>query len=85
MKHFLGFTYDGIPSMHYGIMQVNVGGGLYDDTLMSSTTIESDTVKGRDVSFFKNICKPLTLLYCDFTFFVFKIFNIICESLNTLR
>lgn len=57
MKHFLGFTYDGIPSMHYGIMQVNVGGGLYDDTLMSSTSIESDTVKGRDVSFFKNITR----------------------------
>lgn len=57
MKHFLGFTYDGIPSMHYGIMQVSTGGGLYEDALMASRTIESENVKNRDFSIFKSITR----------------------------
>lgn len=43
--------------MHYGIMQVSTGGGLYEDALMASRTIESENVKNRDFSIFKLITR----------------------------
>ena len=61
MKHFMGFTYDGISSRAMGVTQVSVSGGLYEDDLMSSRTIETDKGRLSDITILKHVIRePVT-------------------------
>ena len=61
MKHFMGFTYDGMSSKAMGVTQVSTSGGLFEDDLMSSRTIETEKGKMSDITMLKRVIRePIT-------------------------
>ncbi|TCI26763.1 hypothetical protein EVJ32_05140 [Exiguobacterium sp. SH5S4] len=57
MKHFMGFNYDGRPSYEFGLVQVSVNGGLFEDDMMSSRTLETEQVRGSDETYLKHVTR----------------------------
>ena len=59
MKHFMGFTYDGVSSKEMGVTQVSVGNGLFEDSMMSTRTLEAETVRNRDSAYLKHVTREM--------------------------
>lgn len=55
MKESLDFVYDGLSSRRMGVIQVNVNGGLFEETFLPSRSIKEETIRGNDKPYFYGI------------------------------
>ena len=81
MKHFMGFSYDGITSKSMGVTQVKVGDGLFEDDMMSNRTLEVETVRGRDSAYLKHVGRDMITI--EMTLYIENGFDE--EKLDRLR
>lgn len=60
IKNSLYFTYNGISSEDFGIMNVSVSNGLYEEPFLASREVKSFQIKGRTREYFQRVVdKPI--------------------------
>ena len=62
------FSYNGMNSLDYHMMNVNVSTGLYEENFTSSREIQEVSIKGRDKPYFQQIKKSPLVLNLTFGF-----------------
>ncbi len=67
-KHSLYFTFNGISSEIYGIMNVSTSSGLYEEPLTYSRDILEQEVRGKDRPYFQGIKKQPLKFNVEFAF-----------------
>lgn len=55
MRHGLHFNFDGKWSYDMGIVKVNIGGGLFEDQIISSKRIIEEKIEGRAAPYFYGV------------------------------
>ncbi|AIF43437.1 phage tail domain-containing protein [Virgibacillus sp. SK37] len=70
MRHETHFNFDGKWSYDMGVSKVNIGGGLFEDLIVSSKQIMEEKIEGRDRPYFYGVDKeplsfPLPIYFDD--------------------
>ena len=68
IKNALWFSYDGIKSIDYGIINVNIDTGILEETFLSNRQINEIIIKGRDKPYFQGIQKNPLILNLSWAF-----------------
>lgn len=68
IRDSLWFSYAGLFSSHFGIINVNMNDGMQEEPLTSPREINSISVKGRDRPYFQNIKKDSLKFNVSFAF-----------------
>jgi phage-related protein len=68
MREYIDFYYNGVSSMAMGIINVNVKGGLFEESFISSRNINETKVRGNEKPYFANIEREPLQFDLEFAF-----------------
>jgi predicted phage tail component-like protein len=62
------FTFAGIPSSDFGIMNVSISSGLYEESFLANRSIKEFTIRGNDKPYFQEVKKDPKSIQVSFAF-----------------
>lgn len=68
MKEYTDFYYNGVSSLEMGLINVSVSGGLFQESLLASRSINEVTVRGNDKPYFMGVKREPLEFDLEFAF-----------------